>query len=301
VTRYAPATSEVIVVDDASRSHTVTTVASGFPGVRVVRLDRQSGFCVAANAGIAAATGAIVQLLNDDTEVTAGWAEPAIAAFEDPTVAAVAPLVLCHPGRANYGSFCFRVDSAGDCYYIGGVAAKRGYRQPLSGSHLHSRSIFGASAAGAFFRREAIVKVGAFPESFGAYFEDVDLAFRLHWAGYRVVFEPASRLLHHVSASYGRPRRRLLEQQSTNEERVFWRNLPGRALAGALPRHLAVLAGKAQRRWQEGTLLPFVFGRIRLLGEISEIVSHRRQLCRNSPTPIISDWKLASRYGELTC
>src|SRR5207244_3933330 len=111
-----------------------------------------------------------------------------------------------------------------------------------------------------------------FPESFGAYFEDVDLAFRLHGAGYEVVYEPASCLFHHISASYGRPRRRLLAQQSRNEERVFWRNLPTRALLRALPSHFAVLAGKAWRRWREGNLLPFLSGRLQVLAEAGDIL-----------------------------
>src|SRR5205085_2041573 len=87
--------------------------------------------------------------------------------------------------------------------------------------------VFGASASSAFYRRDVLVGVGAFPESFGAYFEDVDLSFRIRRAGWQIRFEPTSLVWHRGSASYGkRPRRRVLERQSLNEERVFWRNLP---------------------------------------------------------------------------
>ena len=48
-----------------------------------------------------------------------------------------------------------------------------------------------------------------------------------------------------------------------NEERLFWRNTHGRDLIRRLPRHAAVLTGKALRRWQEGRLLPWLLGRIR--------------------------------------
>ena len=77
------------------------------------------------------------------------------------------------------------------------------------------------------------------------------------------MYEPASRVLHHISASYGRIGRRLIERQSCNEERVFWRHLP----MGALPKHLVVLLGKAWRRLDEGTLLPWLFGRLRVAWE----------------------------------
>jgi GT2 family glycosyltransferase len=282
-----------VVVDDGSPERAVSTVTDQFPGVQVVAFRRRQGFCAAANAGVAVARGEVVELLNDDTEVTAGWAAAALARFQDPLVAAVAPLVLSWPD----GTW---VDSAGDRYYLGGVAGKRGHGERLGPAHLHACPVFGASASSAFYRREALVRVGAFPQAFGAYFEDVDLAFRLHRAGYQVVFEPAARVLHRGSASYGRrPSRRLREQQSHNEEQVFWRNLPRRALARALPRHVAVLAGKAWRCWQLGTLMPFLFGRLRILGEIPALLHHRRRLRKLGPATGVEGWEVENTFWDL--
>jgi GT2 family glycosyltransferase len=295
VTHHAPPGTEVLVVDDASPDEAASLVARSFAGVRVLRLPRRRGFCAAVNAGIQAATGEIIELLNDDTEVTAGWAEAALACFADASVAAVAPLVLCWPNSAKAPAI---VDSAGDRYYWGGIAGKRGHRQPLGPNYLRPCSVFGASASSAFYRRETLLRVGAFPESFGAYFEDVDLAFRLHWAGYRVLFEPASRVYHHVSASYGRPQRRLLEQQSRNEERVFWRNLPGRTLIRALPHHVAVLVAKAWRRWHDGGLAPFLCGRLRVFSEVSSLRQHRRWLRRLGSAENTSGWAVEHRFWE---
>jgi GT2 family glycosyltransferase len=274
VVRCAPAGTEVVVVDDASPGGAVSAAAAAFAGVRVVRLHRRGGFCAAANAGVAAAAGDVVELLNDDTEVEAGWAEPALAWFADPAVGAVAPLTL----RRADGDAAPVIDSAGDRYFVGGIAAKRGRGEPVGPEHLHARPVFGASASSAFYRRAALLQVGGFPEEFNAYFEDVDLSFRLHWAGYRVMYEPASRVWHRVSASYGRPQRRLLEQQARNEERVFWRNLPGRVLWRALPMHFAVLAAKAWRRWRAGELRPWLCGKLRVLGEAGAVMRHRRRL-----------------------
>jgi GT2 family glycosyltransferase len=125
-------------------------------------------------------------------------------------------------------------------------------------------SVFGASACAAFYRREALLRAGGFPEHFGAYFEDVDLSFRLRRLGFEIVYDPAAVVWHRVSGSYGRkPSRRVLEQQSCNEERVFWRNVRGRDRVRWLPRHAAVLVAKGWRRFQEGTLLPWLLGRVR--------------------------------------
>jgi GT2 family glycosyltransferase len=294
VTRHAPAGAEVLVVDDASPGEVVAEVARAFAGVGVLRRAKQGGFCAAANAGVRAARGEIVELLNDDTEVTAGWAEAALAAFADPSVAAVAPLVLWGPPT---GSAPPRVDSAGDRYFVGGIAGKRGHGTPLRAEHLRPGPVFGASASSAFYRRDVLLAVGGFPEEFGAYFEDVDLAFRLHWAGYRVHYEPAARVWHRVSASHGRrPSRRLLEQQARNEERVFWRNLPRPALWRALPWHLAVLAAKAWQRWRDGGLVPFLSGRLRVLGEAAALARHRRRLHASAPGADADTWGVERRF-----
>src|SRR5262249_16779516 len=153
------------------------------------------------------------------------------------------------------------------------------------------RFVFGASASSAFYRREALREVGVFPESFGSYFEDVDLSFRLHWGGYRVFFEPRSCVLHHVSASYGaRTAPALLAQQSRNQELVFWRTLPGGALLRALPLPLAVLAAKAWRRWRCGELHPFLSGRLQALRQLPALGRHRRDLRRLGPPAAPESW-----------
>src|SRR5205085_6530181 len=134
------------------------------------------GFAAAANAGIRASRGDIVEMLNDDTEVQAGWADAALTCFADAKIGAVAPLVLAWPDGTI-------IDSAGDRYYIGGVAGKRGHGRALAAPFLEPSRVFGASAAAGFYRRAALERVGVFPEEFGSYFEDVDLAFRLNRAG----------------------------------------------------------------------------------------------------------------------
>ena len=261
VLQHAPADTEIIVVDDASPAHCASRVAQDFLGIRVLRLNQRRGFAAAANAGIRASRGDFVELLNDDTEVQAAWADAALRCFDDPAIGSVAPLVLTWPNGDT-------IDSAGDRYYLGGVAQKRGHGQQLGPEFLKARPVFGVSAAAGFYRRAALEQAGLFPESFGSYFEDVDLAFRLQRAGWRATFEPGSRVLHHVCASHGTVGRRLLEQQSCNEERVFWRNIPGHEMWRALPKHAAVLAGKAWKRWKEGTLTPWVFGRLNAMKEI---------------------------------
>jgi GT2 family glycosyltransferase len=257
VFRHAPEGTEVIVVDDGSPDATISVTALDFPHVRVIRHSRSKGFCAAANAGIQAARGEFVELLNDDTQVASGWAHAALAGFDDPVVGAVAPLVL----QGTPDSPRRIIDSAGDGYDPGGFAFKRGRGRLLNDEFLEPCFVDAASGSSAFIRRSALLKTGLLPESFGAYFEDVDLSLRLNAAGYRIRYEPTSVVWHRVGGSYGKPGRRLVERQSCNEERLFWRNRrPG---WNTLIRHCAVLGAKTIRRIGEGRFLAFATGRLK--------------------------------------
>ena len=294
--RNAPLNTEIIVVDDASENKCISAVAAKFKGVKIIRTSKTVGFCKAANLGVQAAIHDVVELLNDDTEVCTGWAEMALDAFEDPKVAAVAPLVLRWPGQIEGRAI---IDSAGDAYFASGIAAKRGNGQAIEEKWLVPGPVFGASGSSAFYRREVFLKVGAYPESFGAYFEDVDLSFRLHWAGYDVVFQPCSKVLHRVSSSYGNSgyNRKLLERQSLNEERVYWRNIPHQLLWRTFPLHLLALFAKAWRRGTEGTLLPFLMGKLSFIRELPEIFAHRKKLLKDNPKADHQQWCLESLSG----
>lgn len=261
VTAFSPPQTQIIVVDDGSRDRVISRVATDWKGVETIRLERSQGFAVAANRGIADARGDIIELLNDDTQVTSGWAEAALKWFDDPNVAAVAPLVLQGPSNGNA-----IIDSAGDEYDEGGFARKRGHGQRLTDCFRSPCEVFGASASSAFYRANVLRSVGGFPEDFGAYFEDVDLSWRIRRAGFRTMYEPQSIVWHRVGSSY-RKRRSLIETQSRNEERVYWRNVPD--VWRAFPRHLAVLCGKAIRRSREGTLIPWSIGRARAFAELA--------------------------------
>ena len=192
---------EIIVADDASTDDTPAWLADTHPDVRVVRLATNGGFVAASNAGIAAARGEVIQLLNNDTEVTPGWIEAGLAPFADPTVGSVAPLVLVRSDPS-------RVDSAGDSYWFVGWPCKRGHGESASTwAGRPSGRVFGASGSSAFYRASALARVGSYDPAFGSYYEDVDLAFRLRWAGYTCVYAPGCRIFHEVSASYdhGKP------------------------------------------------------------------------------------------------
>lgn len=261
---------EVIVADDASTDDTRDWLAANYPDVRVVAREINGGFVAAANAGIEAARGDYIQILNNDTEVTAGWLEAGLAPFSDTTVGSVAPLVLV---RAEPS----RVDSAGDTYAFIGWPSKRGHGEPSAHwANRGSDRVFGASGSAAFYRAEALWRTGGFDPAFGSYYEDVDLAFRLRWAGYQCVFAPTCRILHEVSASYDHSRPALQRRMSRNAEYLFWTDLPVRWLLPALLPHLAFVALQAIHRLLRGRARPFLLGKLDAARDWRRLIARRR-------------------------
>jgi GT2 family glycosyltransferase len=246
---------EVIVVDDASTDDTRAWIASVHPEVRLVALPRNLGFVGASNAGIEAATGEFIQLLNNDTEVTPGWIEAGLALFADKRVGSVAPLVLVRSDPS-------RVDSAGDSYSFVGWPFKRGHGRPVSEWTEHpDDEVLGASGSSAFYRAQPLREVGAYDPAFGSYYEDVDLAFRLRWAGFICVYAPKCRILHEVSASYDHGKPALQRRMSRNAELLFWSNLPLRVLIVAALPHMVFIMVQGLWRLARGRVKPFLLGK----------------------------------------
>jgi len=284
VQRHAPPGTQVLVIGDASTDGTPQWLARSHPWVERVILPKNQGFCGAANTGIALARGDVIELLNDDTAVASNWAEAALRHFADPAVGSVAPLVLSMAADV--------IDSAGIEYHVSGWARNRHYGQRLSPDHLRSREVFGPSGSSGFYRRAALDRVGALLPEYGAYFEDVDLAFRLRWAGYRCIYEPASRVWHKGSATYGRQSARLVQLLARNEELVFWVNLAARQLALGLLPHLGFLAVRLVRRAWAGQLGAYLAGKkeaIRLVGWIAQRRKQLRRLARQAVSTVSLD------------
>lgn len=189
---------------------------SGNQTLEVERVNPSKGFCHAVNRGLTKVRYDWVQLLNDDAFVKPGWFQPLIEATKGHHIAAVAPLILQDkPGDI--------VDSAGDTVHRWGRIRKR-YRGKAANSvppKIHSVLACGGCAG--FFRVSALSQVGGWDENLIAYFDDIDVSLRLREAGWEIVCQPASVVVHLGGQSYGSPKGELLQLQSRNEEWIFQR------------------------------------------------------------------------------
>jgi GT2 family glycosyltransferase len=194
---------EVIIVDNGSTDRATLDfleVAKSSSNVRVVRVEGPFNFPRLNNQAARIARGEIVGLLNNDLEVTeSGWLKEMVSLACQPDVGAVGALLL-YPNRL--------VQHAGVVLGIGGWAghAHKGFPEVSLGysGRLSLASEFSAVTGACLLVRKTLYEeVGGLDEKLAVACNDVDFCLRLRGAGYRNIFTPFAKLLHHESASRG--------------------------------------------------------------------------------------------------
>jgi GT2 family glycosyltransferase len=182
---------EVILVDNGSSDGSAEYVREQFPWVRLVSLSRNWGFAKGNNIGLRHARGELIALLNNDAVAEPGWLAALTGALRQGSAigAVTSKIVFLHqPGVIN---------SAGLNLYRDGRGGDRGFRQPDRGQFDEPAEVFGACGASMLVRRAMLDDVGFFDETFGMYYEDLDLAWRGRLRGWRFHYTPEA-VAHHV-------------------------------------------------------------------------------------------------------
>ena len=188
---------EVIVADNASTDGSQALVRERYPAVKLVALPENRGFTGGNNAGIAASTGQIVILLNNDTEVKPDWIAELVAAFaRHPEAGCAASKMLLFSQRDTF-------HTAGDFYRVDGLPGNRGVWQQDVGQYDNEEYVFGACGGALAVRRVVLDTIGLLDDDFFFSAEDVDFAWRAQLAGFKCVYVPTAVVYHHLAATGG--------------------------------------------------------------------------------------------------
>jgi GT2 family glycosyltransferase/glycosyltransferase involved in cell wall biosynthesis len=183
------ATCEIIVVDDGSTDETAGWM-SQIGGVNYHRRAINGGFIAACNDGASLAKGDYLVFLNNDTVPQPGWLDVLLATFDGHGGVGLVGAQLIYPDG--------RLQEAGGVVFDDGSAWNYGRfdspDDPRYGSVRDADYCSGAAIAvpTAVFRA-----LGGFDTRYApAYYEDTDLAFAMRARGLRVLYQPASRVVH---------------------------------------------------------------------------------------------------------
>ena len=190
------ARAEVILVDDCSPDDTLAQ-ARQVRGLRVVALESNVGFLMAANAGLGQARGRHVLFLNNDTEPVGAWLDPLLDTLQRRPGALCVGSRLVYPDGALQEAGGIIFDDASGWNYGRGMDA-------FDPRVTFEREVDYVSGASLLVRGDFLRARGGFDVRYApAYYEDTDLCFAAREAGGEVWYQPASIVVHHEGQSHG--------------------------------------------------------------------------------------------------
>jgi hypothetical protein len=162
--------------------------------VRVLANERNTGFSSGCNQGARAAADArAIVFLNNDVRVEPGFARELVGPIARGECVASTAKLLSWDGK--------RVNSAGGGMNFHGIGIQKGYEEAPGPAHDEpARTLFACGGAMAI-DRAAFLDAGGFDEEFFAYYEDVDLGWRLWVLGHEIHYAPKAVAYHHHSST----------------------------------------------------------------------------------------------------
>lgn len=225
---------EIIVVDNGSKDQTVAYIRKKYPKIILLENGRNLGFTGGHNRAIEKVKGKYVLLLNNDTKVTKNFLEPLVTDLEkDTSLAGVqSKTFLTKNSLDNVGSFLNPI----------GFLKHFGFKEKDQKKYQISQPVFSPKAACLLIRRSVVNKIGLFDEDYFAYFEETDWAWRVYLAGYRIIFEPESKIFHKLGRTSTKLSYTLVNYHSfKNRLRTILKNGSSGTLLSMLPLHLLVI------------------------------------------------------------
>lgn len=194
---------EIIIVDTGSveaATRRYYAELSAEPRVRVVRLPGAFNYSRANNFGATQATGDIFLFLNNDIEVQAAdWLTELVGWAERPGVGAVGCKLMRPNGTMQHAGLVMGLAGHGSHVFDGGPDQVYG---PFGSSEWY-RNYQAVTGACMMMRRAVFEAVNGFDEAYQVCYSDIEICLRANAQGWRTVYTPFAKLVHHEGASRG--------------------------------------------------------------------------------------------------
>lgn len=266
---------ETILVDNDSHDDSITRLADGLDGVRLIRAGANLGFAAANNLAAGHARGRWIATLNPDAFADPTWLKELVEATER------------HGRAVMFGSTQIdfthrdRLDGTGDVFHAIGLMWRGHHGRPIDGRLPPEGLVFSPCAAAALYRRDVFLEAGGFDERFFCYCEDVDLGFRLHLLGHIGIQVPTARVLHVGSGIVGRKSPFAVYHGTRNLTWTFVKNMPPSLFWPMLPFHLAIQVARLLGALRWGVFRAALTGLVHSVLGIAPIIATRRSVQRS--------------------
>lgn len=221
------ADARVVVADNGSDDDSLELLATEFPQVQIIALDRNYGFTGGYNKALSQLDDDLFVLLNSDVEVPDGWLEPLVEwmqLHEDCGICG--PKLHMTTDRDSFeyaGAAGGYLDRYGYPFCRGRVLkmVEKDY-----GQYDIPEEVLWVSGAALMVRREVYTKLGGLCREFFAHMEEIDFCWRARLDGWKVNVVPRSTVYHLGGGSLPQDSPRKLYLNYRNNLLMLSRNLP---------------------------------------------------------------------------
>jgi len=212
---------ETIIIDNGSVDTTVNNIKNFIKlidkEITLIENKENLGFTKACNQGLKASRGKEIMFLNPDTQV---MGDAVLKLYEhlnsDENIGAVAPQQISLGNNILHSCRTFPKyrDIFFEFLFLSRIFSKNkffGRWKMKYFDHNSLRQVDQPMAAGLMVKKDVFDKIGGLDEQYTMFFNDVDFCKNIYKAGYKIMFDPVAKLIHHIGASVFRDRARMIK------------------------------------------------------------------------------------------
>lgn len=189
--------ADVYVADNASTDASISFIQKHYPTIKIIQNSENGGFAKGYNDALKHVDADIFCLLNSDVEVTKDWLASIEGKFkEDSTTAIIQPKILDYKRKSHFeyaGAAGGFIDQLGYPFCRGRIFQAL---EKDKGQYDDTKEIFWATGACLFIRAAVFNELKGFDEDYFAHQEEVDLCWRAHNRGYKILYVGTSTIYH---------------------------------------------------------------------------------------------------------
>jgi O-antigen biosynthesis protein len=194
---------EILLVNNNSREDNtfryLDELCQRYPNIRSMEWNKPFNYSALNNDAVQLVNTEYVLFLNSDTEViNDDWLTEMMRHGQRPDVGAVGAKLYYPDGTLQHAGIIVGLGGAAASILDGSDGLTFGYQ----GRGVVTHNLSACTGACLLVKRQVFLEIGGFDATnLVVSYNDVDLCLRLNEKGYRIVFNPYTRLVHHVSAT----------------------------------------------------------------------------------------------------